>query len=634
MDILIIKVGALGDVVRTSFIAQALKDKYKDKNPKIFWITSNKATSLFINNPYVYKVIQEKNKKSLIKEKFDLAINLEEDLENAKFVSSLKSKKIIGAFLDINGKIDYTHETKEWFDTSLISKYGKEKADILKKKNKKTHRQIMSEIIGVKDYTKYEPFLRLTSDQRKIAKDFIRRYNLSRSDLIVGINIGSGERWPKDLPIEMTVKLIEDIYNKFKAKILLFGGSEETNRNLEIIKLSKAPVISTGCGNDLVEFPALTSICNLFITSDTLGLHVALALKRKTIVLIGPTSNKEIDMYGLGEKIIAKSDCLCCYKNNCKSMKKISLKEIIQKIEKMIKYRIALIITAFKEPNISKAIESAMNQKTKYDYEILISAPDEDTLKIAREYLKKDKRIKIFKDPGKGKMHALNLIIKNIKKEDILILTDGDVYISDNSVEEITNLFLDPEIGCVTGRPTPIENKKTKYGYWANFLFEAANKLRKDSFEKDNFIECSGYLFAFRGDSNIKIPLDTAEDTIIPYYFWEKGYKIGYAENARVYVKNVDNWRDWIKQKVRTAKAHETLDKYADTKTTPRVKSFKNEALEGIILMITYPNTLKETFWTIELAFARFYMWLKVFYNTRIKKFKKVDNWERIESAR
>ena len=50
--------------------------------------------------------------------------------------------------------------------------------------------------------------------------------------------------------------------------------------------------------------------------------------------------------------------------------------------------------------------------------------------------------------------------------------------------------------------------------------------------------------------------------------------------------------------------------------------------------MITYPNTLKETFWTIELAFARFYMWLKVFYNTRIKKFKKVDNWERIESAR
>ena len=36
MNILVIKTGALGDVVRTSFIAQALNDKYKKHNPLVF----------------------------------------------------------------------------------------------------------------------------------------------------------------------------------------------------------------------------------------------------------------------------------------------------------------------------------------------------------------------------------------------------------------------------------------------------------------------------------------------------------------------------------------------------------------------------------------------------------------------
>lgn len=632
MNILVIKTGALGDVVRTSFIAQALRDKYRNKDPKIFWITQEKAIPLFINNPYIHEIIPE-NKKNRLKDiPFDIIINLEEDEDNARYVSSLKCRKVIGAFWN-KDKIDYTSESEYWFDTSLISKYGKKKADVLKKNNRKTHRQIMAEIIDLKNYEKYEPFLRLNSQQRMIAKNFLRRHNLSRTDIIIGINAGSGERWPKDLPIDKTIKLIERIYKKFNAKILLFGGPEEIIRNQEIIKRTMAPIISVGCGNDFIEFPALISVCSLFITTDTLGMHIALALKRKTVSMIGPTSYHEVDMYRLGKKIVAKSKCLCCYKRNCKSMNKISMKETFDAIEKMLKFKIALIITAFKEPNIGKAIEAAMNQKTDYDYDIFVSAPDEETFSIARNYAKKYKNIQTFRDQGKGKMSALNLIFKKMKKEDILILTDGDVYISENAVEDVTNLFLDPEIGCVSGRPTPIEDKNTKYGFWANFLFEAAHKIRKNTFEKNGFIECSGYLFAFRGDDNIEIPLDTAEDAIIPYHFWEKGYKIGYAENAKVYVKNVNNWKDWIKQKVRTSKAHETLDKYVDTQTTPRLKSFKNEA-KGFSDLLRYSQNPKEFYWSVLLGLARFYMWGLVMYNAKIKRFKSVDNWERIDSAR
>ena len=213
------------------------------------------------------------------------------------------------------------------------------------------------------------------------------------------------------------------------------------------------------------------------------------------------------------------------------------------------------------------------------------------------------------------------------------MLTDGDVYISDNAVEEISNLFLNPQIGCASGRPVPIEIKKTKYGYWANFLFDSAHRLRKTAFESNSFLECSAYFFAFRKNKIKQIPLDVAEDTVIPYYLWEKGYKIGYAENALVYVKNPANWKDWIEQKTRTSKSHETLYKYVDIKTNPRIKTFKTEA-KGVFWALEYPKNIKEWYWTKLLIFARLYMWLRVFYDTKIKQKHYGDAWERVESTK
>lgn len=630
MNILIIKTGALGDVVRTSFIAQALKDKYQKHDPKIFWITAKNAMPLFINNIYVDKVIQQESKEKIRKFNFDITLNLEEEESLCKFASSLNSKKLIG-FIFKNNKIVPSQTAKEWFDMSILGKSSEN--DILKKKNKKTHRKIMSEIIQLKDTKKYEPFLRLTSNQRKIANNFLRIHNLSRSSIIIGINTGAADRWPKSLSIKKTAKLIDKLYKKYNTHILLFGGPQEIERNREIIRISKSPIISTGSGNNLVEFPALISVCNLFITSDSLGLHIALALKRKTICLVGPTSYTELDMYDLGEKVIAKSKFVCTYRHAPKNiMDKIDISQIIKKSNNFLSNKITLLITSFKEPLIGKAIESALNQNTNYDYDVLVSAPDNETLDIVRKYQKKNKNLKILKDPGKGKSFALNLIFKKLKS-DILILTDGDVQISLNTVEEISNLFLNPEIGCITGRPIPIEDRNTKFGYWANFLFEAAHKIRKKAFESNSFIECSGYLFAFRKKFIKKIPLDVAEDSVIPYYFWEKGYKIGYAEKAEVYVKNPDNWKEWVTQKTRTSKAHETLEKYVNTSLTPRVKTFKTEA-KGIFDVLKYPENFKEIFYTFQLILSRFYMWSLVYRDTRIKNKHYQDAWERIESTK
>lgn len=286
---------------------------------------------------------------------------------------------------------------------------------------------------------------------------------------------------------------------------------------------------------------------------------------------------------------------------------------------------ITIIITSFNEPDtIGDAIESFLKQDIE-NYELIISAPDNKTLEVALLYTRLYKQVKVFKDVGKGKSNALNKILPMVSGE-IILLTDGDVFVSKNSVKEILKKFEDEKVGCVGGRPIPIEDKSTKWGFFANFLFDAAHNLRKKAFENKEFIEVSGYLWAFRKKLIDKIPLDTAEDSIVPLIVHQKGFRIVYAENAKVYVKNVDNWKDWCNQKIRTSKGHETLGKYFPDR--PIMKGFFQES-KGILKLFSYPNNLKEFFWLIQLIIMRGYMWYKA---KRGEKHK--DGWSVIKSTK
>ena len=99
-----------------------------------------------------------------------------------------------------------------------------------------------------------------------------------------------------------------------------------------------------------------------------------------------------------------------------------------------------------------------------------------------------------------------------------------------------------------------------------------------------------------------------------------------------VYVKNPNNFKDWLKQRKRTAKGHETLIKYYPH--FPRVKSFWNEIKYGFFWALSYPLTIREMYWTILLFFARFYMWILVLTESKLLKKQYQDAWERVHSTK
>lgn len=294
---------------------------------------------------------------------------------------------------------------------------------------------------------------------------------------------------------------------------------------------------------------------------------------------------------------------------------------------------ISIVITSFKEPQlIGRAIQAVLDNNLKEKYELIVAAPDKETADVVETFSKKDKRIKYFKDPGKGKSYALNMIFKILKGK-IWIFTDGDVYLDKHALPELLKIFEDPHVGAATGRPVSTNSRKTMFGFWSHLLYDAgAHRIRNELDKKGKFIECSGYLFAFRNNITKNIPLNVAEDSIIPYLATKKGYRVRYAAGSRVYVGNPSNLSDFVKQRVRTAKAHETLTDYAPF--FPKVKSFKNEVRKGTLWALSYPKNLQEFWWTILLFFTRLYIWIRVKWEDKILKKRYGDNWERVDTTK
>jgi len=336
MEILIVKLGAIGDVIRTTSILSGLKSKYKDYS--INWITQKESFDILRNNNLIDKIyLMEGDIENKAKNKeYDLIINLEDSYEACELVSKINKKKIIGSYLD-NGKITYTEDSSLWFDMGLVSKFGKEKADSLKVENKRTYQEIIYKILNL-DYKNQLPVLNLSKEELEFRRKFAEKNNIENNGLVIGINTGAGGRWQdKKLSIEKTAELIDKITKEIKnCKIILFGGAEEKERNNKIKELSKTTIIDARCDNSLMEFASLIDLCNILVSSDSLAMHIGIALKKKVVCFFYVTSAAEIELYNNGSKIIGKGKSYCSYEAKCKYPPKWDINEIVNAIKSLI----------------------------------------------------------------------------------------------------------------------------------------------------------------------------------------------------------------------------------------------------------------------------------------------------------
>ncbi|MGY8955220.1 MAG: glycosyltransferase family 9 protein, partial [Flavobacteriales bacterium] len=196
--ILFIKLGAIGDVIRTT----PLLTKYKEKYPNCHftWITHSPQVLPKGKVDVVYKW-DATSLYTIANEQFDIAINLDKDKEACMLLANVCAAEKYG-FTWKDNHIDIATEKAEHkLITGLF--------DHISKNNTKNYLEEIFEICHFK-FNKEEYMINLNESLSEQWKEKFKK--LSNGKTIIGLNTGCGLRWKTRLwPKDYWVELIKDL---------------------------------------------------------------------------------------------------------------------------------------------------------------------------------------------------------------------------------------------------------------------------------------------------------------------------------------------------------------------------------------------------------------------------------------
>jgi heptosyltransferase-2 len=154
------------------------------------------------------------------------------------------------------------------------------------------------------------------------------------------------KRWPK----EYFSILIENLYKKYKEKIIIIGSKKEIEYNKSVTeKLNSESYLDLTGKTDLKELISIIKSLNLFITNDSGPMHIATACDIPIIAIFGPTT-RHLGFFPYSKKAIVIEETLSC--RPCKlhgshkcprkhflCMKLITPDRVLKEAEKILKYQ-------------------------------------------------------------------------------------------------------------------------------------------------------------------------------------------------------------------------------------------------------------------------------------------------------
>lgn len=191
------------------------------------------------------------------------------------------------------------------------------------RRNTKGYPQLVYESFGW-TYAGERYELPVLDDANHAILEHLRSQRFDPARPTIGINVGAGavfanKMWPAGRQVDLILQLKR---RHPQAQILLMGGPDERKTVTRMLRSlarhgAAKDVIDGGCEHPETHFVALVDKCDVLFTGDTMAMHVALARGVNVVAFFGPTCEQEIDLFGLGEKLVATSPCAPCYKRKC-----------------------------------------------------------------------------------------------------------------------------------------------------------------------------------------------------------------------------------------------------------------------------------------------------------------------------
>lgn len=291
------KVTSLGDVLRTTPLLTALHERHPEA--RITWLVDEAAAGLLAGNPLIDRVLAADAfvPFQLMREKFDIVINLE------KHPGVCALADMVDAWARYGFRFDVTTGTYRAYEKGqAFLEYIRDKGQTLP--YRAPWQQNLIEMLGLE--WKEQPYVLGGQPRHEVRFD-------------VGLNHMVGSKWP-------TKRMPEARWKELAKALEALGLSVSWQQGLDNIQ----------------DYCNWLSTCRVVLTQDSLGLHLALALKRRVVGLFGPSDPLEVFLYGAGE-LLRHEGCphMPCGRAHCSHdehcMSALTVERIVEAVERQLR---------------------------------------------------------------------------------------------------------------------------------------------------------------------------------------------------------------------------------------------------------------------------------------------------------
>lgn len=326
-NILIIKPGAIGDLLQITPVIRALHGKYPLARISLL-VSSGVTASLFSYNPLVHETIIF-DKRGEHRSLFAL-FRLRQRLRQGRYDLVLNFQR---------------SNLKAWF---LASAAFPCRVLVYQKARNRTVHAVVNHLetlapLGI-DLSEagHELELRTGTEAKRFVDELFAEEGLAGVPLIA-INPGASHRVNR-WSTERFASLADTLAERLRARVLIVGGGEDVGLASEIAsRCASSPLLLTG-RTDLLQLGALLKRCQFLVTGDTGPMHIATAVGTKVIALFGAADPARTGPVGEGHIVLQVGGLVCvpCRSRSCKHtpylecMSLITVDEVMRAVERVL----------------------------------------------------------------------------------------------------------------------------------------------------------------------------------------------------------------------------------------------------------------------------------------------------------
>ena len=343
MNILIVKLSAIGDVIHTLPSLAVLRTHYPDAH--ITWVIEEAAADLIVNHPHLDRVIVSRRKgwirdiqsgrfgkayveirsfiKALRSQPYDLVIDFHGLLKSAVIVFLSRGKRKLGydSLQELSG-LFLTEKIPEDMNKHAVNRY----LDFVRYLGADT------------DHPSF--FIPVDDVVRGRIANLLRTNGLNPGSPFIAVSpqaFWETKLWDDD----KFARLCDRIVAELNIPIVFTGSEQPIIASIQ--SRMQSPAVYLAGQTTLRELACLFNLTEMLITTDSGPMHLAAAMKTPVVSLFGPTDPKRTGPYGQGHRVIHQNlPCSPCFLKTCDTrqcMTEISVDHVFKAVQEKLEVK-------------------------------------------------------------------------------------------------------------------------------------------------------------------------------------------------------------------------------------------------------------------------------------------------------